>query len=78
MNADGTQQPWYEIRVRGHLNPGWAVWFEGLTVTQRADGTTALAGAVADQPALYGLLKKIRDLGLFLVSVTCVNYESLQ
>jgi hypothetical protein len=49
-----------------------------MTVTHRADGTTVLAGAVADQPALYGLLKKIRDLGLFLVSVICVNYDSLQ
>jgi hypothetical protein len=62
----------YEIRVAGHLSPQWADWFEGLTITLEEDGNTLLAGPVADQAALHGLLKKVRDLGLSLLSVNRV------
>jgi hypothetical protein len=60
----------YEIRVRGHLEPRWTSWFDGLTLTQDPDGTTVIRGAVADQAALHGLIQKVRDIGLPLVSVT--------
>ena len=63
----------YEIRLRGHLDNRWAQWFEGLTITHEANGETRLTGAVADQAALYGLLKKVRDLGLPLVAVRQVK-----
>jgi len=67
----GRQQSagWYEIRVRGHLDARWAAWFDGLTLTHGSDGTTIIHGPVADQAALHGLLQKIRDLGLPLISV---------
>jgi hypothetical protein len=61
---------WYEIRLRGHLDSRWAAWFDGLDLTQEGDGTTLIQGAVVDQAALHGLLQKVRDLGLPLVSVT--------
>jgi hypothetical protein len=63
----------YEIRVKSHLNGSWSEWFEGLGVKHAEDGTTVLTGLVADQPALHGLLVKIRDLGLPLVSVICLE-----
>jgi hypothetical protein len=59
----------YEILVEGHLAPQWVEWFDGMTVTQQPDGRTRLAGKVVDQAALFGLLGKVRDLGLALVSV---------
>ena len=60
----------YAIRVAGHLDQRWAEWFDGLALTHESDGTTVLEGRVADQPALHGLLLRIRDLGLPLLSVT--------
>ena len=60
----------YVIRVAGHLDQRWAAWFDGLALTRDDDGTTVLRGPVTDQPALHGLLHKIRDLGLPLLSVT--------
>jgi hypothetical protein len=60
----------YEIRVKGHLADRWAAWFDGMTLTRQADGTTVLHGPVADQSALHGLLRKVSDLGLPLLSVT--------
>jgi hypothetical protein len=60
----------YAIQVRGHLADRWAAWFDGMTLTRRADGTTVLDGPVADQSALHGLLRKVSDLGLPLVSLT--------
>jgi hypothetical protein len=60
----------YEIRLKGHLDSRWAAWFDGLTLTNESDGTTTIYGPVADQAALHGLLQKVRDLGLPLVSVT--------
>ena len=59
----------YEIRLAGHLDARWAAWFDGLTLTHESDGTTVLHGPVVDQAALHGLLQKVRDLGLPLVSV---------
>jgi hypothetical protein len=63
---------WYEIRLKGHLDTRWAAWFDGLSLTNESDGTTLLHGPVADQAALHGLLQKVRDVGLPLVSVTQV------
>jgi hypothetical protein len=62
----------YEIRLQGHLDARWSAWFEGLTLTRVSDGTTLLVGRVVDQAALHGLLQKVRDTGLPLVSVTSV------
>jgi len=66
----------YEIRIEGHLENRWADWFDGLTVTLEDGGTTLLAGPVIDQAALYGLLKKLRNLGLALVSINPVQPKS--
>lgn len=63
----------YEIRITGVLGDEWAEWFEGMTITRAADGETLLSGAVVDQAALYGLLRKVRDLGLPLISVVRVQ-----
>lgn len=60
----------YEIRIRGHLDTRWASWFEGMSLTHAPDGTTALSGIVADQAALHGLLQKLRDIGVPLISIT--------
>ena len=59
----------YEIKLKGHLNESWAGWLEDLTFAHESDGTTTLTGENIDQAALHGLLKKIRDLGLSLISV---------
>ena len=63
----------YEIRIAGHLDAHWADWFDGMSITLEEDGTTLLSGPVPDQPALYGLLRKVRDLGLPLVSVNQIT-----
>lgn len=59
----------YQIRIQGHLGDQWADWFGGLAIALEAGGDTVLTGPVADQAALYGLLKKVRDLGLPLIAV---------
>jgi hypothetical protein len=63
----------YEIRLKGHLESRWSAWFDGLILTRDADGTTVIQGSVIDQAALHGLLQKVRDIGLPLVSVARVN-----
>ncbi|HZQ36189.1 MAG TPA: hypothetical protein VFD32_09670 [Dehalococcoidia bacterium] len=63
----------YEIRIRGHLDPRWSTRFDGMSLTRQHDGTTLLAGPVADQAQLHGLLQKVRDLGLPLLSVTRID-----
>lgn len=63
----------YQIRVTGHLGSQWTGWFEGLNITLEGDGDTILTGPVIDQAALYSLLKKVRDLGMPLVSVNRVD-----
>jgi hypothetical protein len=65
----------YEIRLKGHLDDRWADWFEGLTITRAANGETLLAGPVADQAALHGLIKKVRDLGMSLVSISPIETD---
>jgi hypothetical protein len=59
----------YQIRVRGALDPRWSAWFAGLAITHDADGDTLLAGPLADQAALYGVISRLRDLGLTLLAV---------
>ena len=60
----------YEIRVKGHLDARWAAWFDGMSLTNESDGTTSIHGAVIDQAALHGVLHRLRDTGLPLISVT--------
>ena len=73
--GDGRQPGWYEIRLKGRLDARWAAWFDGMTLTHDGDGTTRLHGPVADQAALHGLLQRVRDLGLPLLSVAQVDPE---
>ena len=70
---DFSEPALYKIRISGHLSERWASWFEGLTITLEENGETLLAGPVVDQAALHGLLKKVRDLGMPLLSVTRVK-----
>ena len=60
----------YEIRVKGHLESRWAAWFDGMSLTNETDGTTSIRGPVTDQAALHGLLQRLRDTGLPLISLT--------
>jgi hypothetical protein len=71
-----TDQPMiYQIRIKGHLGGEWTDWFEGLTMTLEASGETLLTGPVVDQAVLYGLLRKVRDLGMTLISVNTINQK---
>jgi hypothetical protein len=63
----------YELRVDGHLDQHWSSWFGGLALTREDDGTTTLRGAVTDQAELHGLLTKVRDLGVTLISLTSID-----
>jgi hypothetical protein len=65
----------YCIRVQGHLAAEWSEWFDGLVVCCQADGTTTLSGPIRDQAALHGLLLKVRNLGLSLISVNPVEFN---
>lgn len=71
--ADPEAAPEYEFRVLGHLAPRWSAWFDGLTVTLGEAGTTVLRGQVVDQAALHGLLHKLRDVGIPLISFTQIS-----
>lgn len=73
LDAERERPAVYEIRVRGHLSCEWSDWFEGLNITLQENGETLLTGPVVDQAALYGLLRKVRDIGLTLVSVCPVE-----
>jgi hypothetical protein len=83
MSSDGNSEPFpdpgaptvYRIRIKGHLGGQWTDWFDGLAVTLDEGGDTLLTGSVVDQAALHGLLRKVRDLGMPLVSVSPVEHE---
>lgn len=72
---DGLDAGRYEIRLTGHLDAHWAAWFDGLIVSPASDGITVISGHIADQAALHGVLQRVRDLGLPLVSVTRVEAD---
>jgi len=71
--TDPRQPMIYQIRIKGHLGTQWTDWFEGLSITLEDNGEMLLTGPVVDQAALHGLLKKVRDLGMPLLSVTSVK-----
>ena len=73
MKADGSTE--YDISVKGHLDPRWSAWFDGLSLTKEPDGTTTISGPVVDQAALHGLLQKLRDVGMPLISITQVSRD---
>jgi hypothetical protein len=72
-NTDPSQLMVYQIRIKGHLGRQWTDWFGGLSITLEENGDTLLTGPVVDQAALHGLLKKVRDLGVSLVSISPVE-----
>jgi hypothetical protein len=73
--TDADELAVYQIRIKGHLGSEWADWFDGLTITLEVNGDTLLTGTVIDQAALYGLLKKVRDLGMPLILVNRVESD---
>ena len=73
QRRDTNQPVFYRIRIKGHLGRQWTDWLDGLTVTLEEDGNTLLQGLVIDQAALYGILKRVRDLGMPLLSVNSVG-----
>ena len=74
-NPDSDQPLVYEIKIEGHLGTQWKDWFDGMTMTLNENGETVLTGPVVDQSALHGLLKKVRDLGMPLISVNRIVPE---
>ena len=73
QDTEPIQPKVFEIRIKGHLDDQWTDWFGGLTITLEESGDTLLTGPVIDQAALYGLLRRVRDLGLPLVSVNSID-----
>ena len=63
----------YQISIKGHLDPQWSSWFEGVAITLEDNGETLLTGPLVDQAALHGVMRKVRDLGMPLLSVACVQ-----
>ena len=78
LTPDRPEAGRYEIRLTGRLDAHWGAWFDGLTVDHERDGTTVISGPIADQAALHGVLQRVRDLGLPLVSVTRVDTDQSQ
>ncbi len=76
IDTSTSHAQYYEIRLKGHLETRWVKWFNGLAITLEENGNTLLRGPVADQAALHGLLKKVRDLGLTLLSVNPVEPDT--
>lgn len=72
---DPDQRSIFQIRIKGHLSEQWTDWFEGLTITLEEDGNTLLSGSVLDQSALHGILKKIRNLGIPLLSINSMDAD---
>ena len=72
---DSGQPMVYQIRIKGHLGSRWTEWFEGLTITLEEDGNTILTGAIVDQAALFGILRKVRDTGMPLLSVSGIPHS---
>jgi len=70
---DANQPKVYQIRIEGHLDRQWTDWFDGMTITLEDNGDTLITGPVVDQAALHGLLKKVRDLGMPLLSINLVK-----
>ena len=76
---DTAHEPgWYEIRLQGSLDERWAAWFDGMSIAPEAGGVTVLRGPVVDQAALHGLLARLRDLGLPLLSVTSTRTDEAE
>ena len=73
-----TTPTFYQIKIKGHLDPHWSDWLGGLTITHEPNGETTLFGPVVDQPALFGLLFKIRDMNLTLLSLTRLEPDSVE
>lgn len=73
MNDSTGKHSQYEIEIEGHLDDRWQAWFEGFTISRTVNGRTVLTGPIRDQAALYGVLKKINNLGLTLISVNPVT-----
>jgi len=69
---------WYEIGLKGHLDSRWTAWFDGLSLSNEIDGTATISGPVVDQAALRGLLQKVRDIGVPLISVIQVGDEQAE
>jgi hypothetical protein len=74
--SDHREADRYEIRLTGRLDARWTEWFDGLAVSYDSDGTTVISGRIVDQAALHGLIQRVRDLGLPLVSVRQVEDEA--
>jgi hypothetical protein len=73
LSTNDPNAPIYEIRLQGHLHPRWTTELTGMKITLESDGNTLLTGPIVDQSALYGILRKLRDIGIPLLSVFCID-----
>jgi len=79
MNGETTHQPpapIYRVEIEGHLDRSWAEWFDGMAIDQQPNGMSVLSGSVTDQSALFGLLKKMHNMGLTIISVQRIEFTS--